>query len=122
LNVIYSKREEKVDYSVSWVQLLSSKFKYALNYKTCIAENTCDSEAGIVGEYKVSDDTLFRAKWVTTTKKKTDQLRVGLGFTQKLTPSITGTIGADINARQFFGDQNPTGSPHSVGFEVKLAQ
>jgi len=52
-------------------------------------------------------------------KKKSSQMRFGLGFQQTINRNVSGTIAADVNVSSAFLG-NAGGDAHSLGFELKF--
>lgn len=112
-NVVWD-RTSLMTYTTSWVQRLSLKTNYGIQF-TAIVGDQVTSSAVLVGEHKIDDQTTVRAK---TTNAITGP-RLIFGISQKLTQGCTATVGVDLNTRKLFDNTSP-GLPHSVGFQIDL--
>lgn len=104
--------------SLGWYQKISDYVKLAVNF-TLQQSNKVGPSATVGGEYKV-DDTTLKGKFAVKNVEKGDaEYKIGLGASQKITPHVQATIGADLNVLRLLGSS--TGAEPSFGLEVKFS-
>jgi len=102
-----------------WNQRVSNSVRVASKYTTSTLLSEAPTLEAVV-EKKNEDGSIFKTKASVFKKEKVDHLDLKFlfSYTSKLSNHATYTLGADLNAREFFGPQG--GDAVSVGFEVKL--
>jgi len=78
-----------------------------------------ETSAIVVGEYQIDDNTTVRAK-TTTEKKINDNSKIGVGITQRVSPGVKVTVGAEFNPKSFLNSGTDGG--HSVGFQIDFQE
>jgi len=101
-------------------QQISDVLKFGFNASLC-RKNSQGPAATIVSDYQYTSSTAYRSKLTVKSgiADEPTELRLGLGLTHKLSPSVTVTGGLDVNLRKALGTNE--GQDHSFGLELKLS-
>jgi len=117
-HVRYDVYDSTFNWGLSFWQKLSDKTCWAFEI---LSEEWAAKTTFTAGsEIKVNDSYTAKGKWkVIKTNDRVDY-RFGTSLKHKMSPYVTGVIGADLNPRSFLGSVD--GDPHSFGIEIKLQE
>jgi len=101
--------EPKTDVVFGLFSKIKSDLSGALDFKV---DNKLDTEMRLGSDYKVDQSTNFKSR-LTVNRK---DLRIGLVYKQKLTPSTKITVSSDLNTRSFLGTVENSRNDHRFNF------
>jgi len=114
-SIFATKRYVDIDV---WHQC-SDKDAWTLNIDGKLNEKNTYQRAkvGLSTRHEFDDDTNVKAQ-VCAKFAEAKQVRLNVAFSRKVTPNVTTTVGANINALQVF--KSAPGKPHSFGLQVEI--